>query len=117
MISEADFTTAQQVKAARPTKDGSARSYLLAGLVQCALCGRRLDSHWVHGRAGYRCRHGYASSRPRRPDQPKNLYVREDIFLRQLAIRLTSDGNGNHSGDDRSATRPVRSPAYEQPER
>jgi hypothetical protein len=27
-------------------------------------CGRRMDSHWVHGRAGYRCRHGYARCPP-----------------------------------------------------
>ena len=45
LVSEADFVAAQQVRAARPTHDGEVRQYLLAGLVRCAVCGRRLDSH------------------------------------------------------------------------
>jgi hypothetical protein len=50
-----------------------------------------LDSHWVHGRAGYRCRHGHSSARPRRSDAAKNIYVREDVLLRELASRLLPD--------------------------
>jgi hypothetical protein len=77
LVSEAEFVAAQQVRAARSTRDGRARRYLLAGLMRCAVCGRRMDAHWVHGRTGYRCRHGYSSSRPRPPDAYKNVYVRE----------------------------------------
>ena len=93
-MSEADFDAAQQVRAARPTKDGVARRYLFSGLVGCALCGRRLDAHWVHGWAGYRCRHGYASSQPRRLDEVKNVYVREDVLLEELVARLSPAGAG-----------------------
>jgi site-specific DNA recombinase len=84
LVSEAEFVAAQQVRAARPTKDGGARRYLLAGLLECRLCGRRMDSHRVHGRAGYRCRHGYTSARPRSSVRPKSVYVREDVLLNQL---------------------------------
>lgn len=98
LVSEAVFVAAQQARAARPTKDGRPRVYLLAGLVQCGLCGRRMDSHWVHGRPGYRCRHGYSSSRPRLPGRVKNIYVREDALLTQLAAHGRPDlGGGDES--------------------
>jgi site-specific DNA recombinase len=38
----------------------------------------------VHGRAGYRCRHGYTSARPRSSARLKSVYVREDVLLSQL---------------------------------
>jgi len=47
-----------------------------------------MDSHWVHGRAGYRCRHGHSRSRPRAVDGPKYAYVREDLLVRELVGRL-----------------------------
>jgi hypothetical protein len=53
--------------------------------------GRLMDAHWVDGRAGYRCRHGYNSARPTSPGRPRNLYVREDILLLELAQRLMID--------------------------
>ena len=68
-------------------KDGAARAYVLAGLVQCRRCGRRMDSHWVNGRAGYRCRHGYNSASVRPLGAPRSLYVREDVLLRWLEQR------------------------------
>lgn len=87
LISEAEFLAVQQIRAARPTRDGVVRRYLLSGLVQCALCGRRLDSHWVHGRAGYRCRHGRSSAGPPTLHDPKIVYVREDQLVEELYDR------------------------------
>lgn len=50
----------------------------------CGVCGRRMDAHWVHGRPGYRCRHGRTSAAPR-PEHPvRSVYVREDYLLSQL---------------------------------
>jgi site-specific DNA recombinase len=57
-----------------------------------------MDSHWVNGRAGYRCRHGYQSARARPADAARNIYVREDLLLDRLAKRLASDRH--RSGDD-----------------
>jgi hypothetical protein len=52
-----------------------------------------MDAHWVHDRAGYRCRHGHRSTLSRPADAPDNLYVREDAMLLGLAARITlNDG-------------------------
>jgi hypothetical protein len=91
LVSEAQFVAAQRVRAARPTGDGARREYPLSGLVRCAVCGRRLDSHWVHGRAGYRCRHGRNSARPLALEQAKRIYVREDVLLHELTCRLLNE--------------------------
>jgi len=82
---------AQRVRAERAIGDGGRRRYLLHGLLRCGHCGRRMDSHWVHERAGYRCRHGHRSTASRPVDAPDNLYVREDAMLRGLAVRVTLD--------------------------
>ncbi|MEJ7705035.1 MAG: recombinase family protein [Geodermatophilaceae bacterium] len=93
LVSEAHFVAAQQIRAARVNDDGAVRRYLLAGLIRCGPCGRLMDAHWVNGRAGYRCRHGYNSARPAPPERPRNLYIREDILLAELAQRLTIGGD------------------------
>jgi len=60
------------------------RRYLLAGLLACGLCGRRMESAWSNGKPAYRCRHGHTSAMA--PDQarPKNTYIREDKLLPHL---------------------------------
>ena len=50
-----------------------------------------MDSHWVNGRAGYRCRHGHQSARARPSDAARNIYVREDVLLDRLARQLASN--------------------------
>jgi DNA invertase Pin-like site-specific DNA recombinase len=88
LISEADFVAAQAIRAARPTGDGTARRYLLVGLVICRSCGRRMDAHWVNDRPGYRCRHGRSSAKPPANGHPKMLYRREDQLLTELAAQI-----------------------------
>ena len=60
------------------------RRYLLAGLLTCSLCGRRMESAWSNGKAAYRCRHGRTSAMAPDPARPKNTYVREDRLLPHL---------------------------------
>ncbi|MDX3192306.1 recombinase family protein [Streptomyces sp. MN03-5084-2B] len=88
LVDEVTFVAVQGMRAARATQHGGTRTYVLAGLVQCQLCGRRLDSHWVNGRPGYRCRHGHTSARNRPPELAKNVYVREDHLLDDLCARF-----------------------------
>ncbi|MFJ9712638.1 recombinase family protein [Streptomyces sp. NPDC101234] len=44
LVSEADFVAAQHTRADRQTAPG--RTYALAGLLRCGMCGRRMESHW-----------------------------------------------------------------------
>jgi DNA invertase Pin-like site-specific DNA recombinase len=84
LVSEADFIAVQNIRAPR----GSAhpdRGYLLAGLLRCSICERRLESCWANNRAAYRCRHGHTSASSPDPDRPKNLYIREDRILAHLS--------------------------------
>lgn len=93
LVTEEDFVAAQSVRATRTTDKGTIRTYALAGLVCCGVCGRRMDSHWINHRPGYRCRHGLTSTRRRTADLPKSLYVREDRLLDWLTARWARDPN------------------------
>jgi site-specific DNA recombinase len=90
LVSEADFIAAQDVGVARgpaPSGDPAVperRRYLLAGLLICGTCGRRMESAWSNGKPAYRCRHGHTSAAAPDPGRPRNAYVREDRLLRQL---------------------------------
>jgi hypothetical protein len=87
LVSEDDFVAAQDINAARepvPQAGPVLRRYLLAGLLACGVCGRRMESAWSNGRPAYRCRHGRTSAMTPNPARPKNTYVREDKLLPPL---------------------------------
>ncbi|MFI6354479.1 recombinase family protein [Streptomyces sp. NPDC050743] len=91
LVSEADFITVQNLRIRRETTSG--HTYLLAGLLCCGICGRRMESHWTHHRPGYRCRHGHTSATQPDPGRAPNAYLREDQVLPHLPalyLRLTS---------------------------
>jgi hypothetical protein len=67
---------------------GRTRRYVFTGLVVCGICGRRADGHWVHGRAGYRCRHGRTSASPPLAGCRKALYMREDKLAASVADQV-----------------------------
>src|SRR5580693_10643630 len=101
LVSEADFIAAQDSAVPRGPAGPAARRYLLAGLLACGRCGRRLESSWSNGRPAYRCRHGYTSATGPEPGRPKNTYVREDQILPHLAavaILLNGDASGQAAG-------------------
>jgi site-specific DNA recombinase len=56
-----------------------------------------MDSHWVHGRPGYRCRHGHTSAKPTTPNRPKTLYLREDRILAQITPPLEGTRTHDHA--------------------
>jgi site-specific DNA recombinase len=85
LVSEADFIAAQDATAPRGPAGSATRRYLLAGLLACGRCGRRLESAWSNGKPAYRCRHGYTSATGPDPARPKNTYVREEQILPHLA--------------------------------
>ena len=73
LVSEADFIAAQDISAARGPVPGMGltapqkRRYLLAGLLICGGCGRRMESAWSNGKPAYRCRHGHTTASRRGP--------------------------------------------------
>ncbi|MFI1735589.1 recombinase zinc beta ribbon domain-containing protein [Streptomyces acidicola] len=71
LVSEADFIAVQHLRTHRETTPG--RTCLVAGLLRCGVCGRRLESHWAHHRPGYRCRHGHTSPGDLPSPQPGGL--------------------------------------------
>ena len=93
LVDDATFVAVHRIRAPRQTKDGGTRKYVLAGLVVCEVCDRRMDAHWVHGRPAYRCRHGFSSASTRPPDAPANTYVREDVVLQALPRLITERGH------------------------
>src|SRR5580698_7591812 len=73
LVSEVDFIAAQDVNATRgpvPRDEPVLRRYLLAGLLSCGLCGRRMESAWSNGKPAYRCRHGHTSAMAPDPERP-----------------------------------------------
>ena len=81
LVSVEDFERAQAMfsikkrETRRTPKEG--RQYVLAGLVRCSLCKRRMQGQWTHGRAYYRCRYplDYAVDEH---EHPRSIYVRAD---------------------------------------
>jgi hypothetical protein len=88
LVSEPDFIAAQAIRTNPTPADGSTRTFRLAGILNCRQCQRRLESHWVHGRPGYRCRHGHTSAKTASTDHPKTIYLREDDLLASLRTKL-----------------------------
>lgn len=95
----------QNASAPRGPAGSAARQYLLAGLLHCGACGRRLESAWSNGKPAYRCRHGYTSATRPGPRRPKNLYVREDKILPRLAaVAILYAGGGRRPGKERATS-------------
>ena len=110
LVSEADFITAQDAAAPRGPAAPAVRRYLLAGLLTCGRCGRRLESAWSNAKPAYRCRHGHTSAAVPDPGRPKNIYLREDHVLPHLAALSILLAGGGTSGRGRRAgiTAPAR---------
>jgi hypothetical protein len=112
LVSEADFITAQDTAAPRGPAGPAARRYLLAGLLACGRCGRRLESAWSNGKPAYRCRHGHTSATSPDPGRPKTTYVREDQVLPHLAaIAILLAGPAGKSGRGNRSLLQVTGPA------
>jgi hypothetical protein len=105
LVSEADFIAAHDISAARSPAPGASlnapreRRYLLAGLLVCGGCGRRMESAWSNGKAA-----------PVRTctRRPLGRYRRIRTFPPPAGKpRCRHDSSGGH-GVDRSGSRPRR---------
>lgn len=71
------------------------REYLLAGLLHCGVCGRRMQGQWNHDRAYYRCR--YRDEYPGDDiDHPSSLYVKEAAVIPGLDTWLAAQFDDDH---------------------
>jgi site-specific DNA recombinase len=111
LVSKADFIVAQQMSAPRGPAGPAARRYLLAGLICCGTCGRRLEASWSNGRPAYRCRHGYTSAAQPSPTRPKNVYIREDQILPHLDALAVLLAGQEHAGGNPDQAGQITGPA------
>ncbi|WP_199514190.1 recombinase family protein [Nucisporomicrobium flavum] len=89
LVSDSEFLTAQRVNSIAVPGTGMVHTYLLTGLLICLLCGRRLEAHWIHGRAGYRCRRGRSSAHPA-CRLPRSVYWAERRIIDRLLAVLVN---------------------------
>jgi hypothetical protein len=59
----------------------SRHPYALRGCVWCAVCERRMQSHWAHDVPYYRCRFPAEYALANRVQHPVNVYLREDQLI------------------------------------
>ena len=60
------------------------RTYLLSGLVLCAVCGHRMQGNANHGENHYRCRFPRDFAPPPGMDHPPTVYLREAALVPRL---------------------------------
>lgn len=70
---QAMFDTTKRTTRRTPTKG---RTYMLAGKMRCGVCGKRMQGHWNHDRAYYRCKPTTDRAADAEP-HPKSIYVKE----------------------------------------
>jgi hypothetical protein len=60
------------------------RPYALRGCVFCGLCGRRMQSHWVHDTAYYRCRFPADYALANHVKHPLSVYLPENLVIGEV---------------------------------
>ena len=99
LVSRELFDAAQAMfdrnKRAATRTPRAGRHYVLAGRIRCGACGRRMQGHWSHDRAYYRCKftEDYPDGDSR---HPRNIYVKEDSLLPGLDRWLASLFDDDH---------------------
>lgn len=121
LVSRELFDAAQAMfdrnKRATTRTPRAGRHYVLAGRMNCGVCGRRMQGHWNHGRAYYRCK--FTEDYPGNDrEHPRNIYVKEEALLPALDEWLAELFNDDHIDDtcDRLAGVSEPDPAAEERE-
>ena len=84
------FMLAQRILAGRggrptsQTRKRTSHTYQLRGLLFCAACSRRMQSHWINRAAYYRCRFPEEYALANKVIHPANVYLREDRIVPRL---------------------------------
>jgi site-specific DNA recombinase len=115
VIDRDDFDQVQAIVAGRahtpaqhkPHK--AKRPYALRGCLWCALCGRRMQSHWAHDTAYYRCRFAAEYALANHVEHPLSISLREDAVIGRVDLWLAREFAPHRLARDHP--RPVSSPA------
>lgn len=90
LIDDTTFAQVQDILTAR-TRTGPAHGdkrtrniYLLRGAISCAACERKMQGHWSHDQAYYRCRFPQEYALANRVQHPRNVYLRESWVVPPL---------------------------------
>jgi site-specific DNA recombinase len=101
LISEKLFEAAQAMLTKRGPSTRTpikGRQYVLSGLLNCGVCGRRMQGQWNHGRAYYRCK--FTEDYPDGDlEHPRSIYVKESALLPGLDAWLGSLFDDDHIDD------------------
>ncbi|MFI2030566.1 recombinase family protein [Streptomyces buecherae] len=96
LVSDDTFARAQSILATR-NRTGPAHgvkrtrnSYVLRGLIKHAACMRKMQGHWAHEEAYYRCRYAQEYALANNVSHPRNVYLRESWVLDPLDAWLTT---------------------------
>ena len=112
LVSEADYIAAQDATAPRGPAGPATRRYLLAGLLVCGRCGRRLESAWSNGKPAYRCRHGYTSAtRPNPGGRRTSISARSQILPRLAALAILHASHDRIRASRKTGSAQVTAPA------
>jgi hypothetical protein len=90
IVSADEFMLAQRILTGRgsrhtgQTRKRTPHVYQLRGLLFCAACSRRMQSHWINRAAYYRCRFPEEYALANKVSHPSNVYLREDQVVPRL---------------------------------
>jgi site-specific DNA recombinase len=90
IIDKEDFERVQAMVAGRAHAPAAhkphpaKRPYQLRGCVWCGVCGRRMQSHWVHDTAYYRCRFPAEYALANCVQHPRSITLREGLIVGEV---------------------------------
>ncbi|WP_145908478.1 recombinase family protein [Kitasatospora viridis] len=90
LVDDETFAQAQDIMASRSrtaAPHGGKRAshpYLLRGAFSCSDCRRKMEGHWAHEEAYYRCRFPAEYAQANTIQHPRNIYLRERDVLGPL---------------------------------
>jgi site-specific DNA recombinase len=105
VVSLDDFVRVQEQMAAGVNRPAtrkprrSPRPYLLRGLLDCGICGRRMAGHSLRDEVRYRCRYPTEYALANQIDHPRTVYVRQDPIIEALDRWLAQLFDPEHLDD------------------
>lgn len=88
VFDQVQATLRRRSRSVRDRSAGGGHSFLLRGLIRCALCGRVMQANRNNGEPYYRCRYPREYASVNNIEHPRNVYLREARVLAALDVWL-----------------------------